>query len=224
VPLTVSAIAREAAAAALAGADDLHVHAKDDQGRDTLDSAVVARTLAAVREACGRLSVGVTTGAWAASESMRQRLVQAWVVLPDHVSVNLHEPGAVELAGLCLARGIAVDAGLWTGTAGLDRFLASDLQSLCRRVLVEVTEADPAAAVQAAQAMLTRIALPPSRILLHGEGPATWHLVREAARLGCETRIGFEDTLALPDGCLAQSNAELVAAACQILASVPPSP
>jgi uncharacterized protein (DUF849 family) len=49
--------------------------------------------------------------------------------------------------------------------------------------------------------------------LLHGLGHCAWRLVDLAARRGYDTRIGFEDTLRLPDGSTAAGNADLVRAA-----------
>ena len=51
------------------------------------------------------------------------------------------------------------------------------------------------------------------RRLLHGTDGTAWPLIDEAAARGHDTRVGFEDTLALPDGAPAPSNAALVAAA-----------
>jgi uncharacterized protein (DUF849 family) len=45
LPITPAAIAAEAARAVRAGADALHVHAKDDDGADTLDPVSVAAVL-----------------------------------------------------------------------------------------------------------------------------------------------------------------------------------
>jgi uncharacterized protein (DUF849 family) len=53
--------------------------------------------------------------------------------------------------------------------------------------------------------------------LLHGLGHCAWHLIDLAARRRYDTRMGFEDTLRLPDGSLARSNAELIHAARQII-------
>jgi uncharacterized protein (DUF849 family) len=53
--------------------------------------------------------------------------------------------------------------------------------------------------------------------LLHGLGHCAWHLVEMAARRHYDTRIGFEDTLRLPDGSTASGNAELVRAALQLV-------
>ena len=47
----------------------------------------------------------------------------------------------------------------------------------------------------------------------HGFGLATWDVLRRAKALGHGWRVGFEDTLVLPDGRPAASNAELVSAA-----------
>jgi uncharacterized protein (DUF849 family) len=44
----------------------------------------------------------------------------------------------------------------------------------------------------------------------------TWPLVVDAFRRGHDTRVGFEDSILLPDGSPAQSNAELVRAAMEL--------
>jgi uncharacterized protein (DUF849 family) len=49
--------------------------------------------------------------------------------------------------------------------------------------------------------------------LLHGVNATAWPLVDEAGARGYSTRIGFEDTLTLPDGKVAGGNGELVRAA-----------
>jgi uncharacterized protein (DUF849 family) len=49
--------------------------------------------------------------------------------------------------------------------------------------------------------------------LLHGTRRSVWRLIDETAACGYDTRVGFEDTLALPDGSLAPTNAVLVAEA-----------
>jgi uncharacterized protein (DUF849 family) len=41
----------------------------------------------------------------------------------------------------------------------------------------------------------------------------TWPLVEDAFRRGHDTRVGFEDSVLLPDGTRAASNAQLVEAA-----------
>ena len=49
--------------------------------------------------------------------------------------------------------------------------------------------------------------------LTHGMNDWTWPLVQDAFRRGHDTRVGFEDSVLLPDGARAENNAQLVKAA-----------
>lgn len=211
VPMSPGAMARSAAEAVAAGATDIHVHPKTPCGRDTLSPRVVAATLEAIR-ARVRVPVGVTTGAWAEPDPVaRADRVRSWTVLPDHASVNWHEPGADDVAAALLERGIGVEAGIWSGTDGAARFLASPLAPRVLRVLAEVTDTSPWTAEDSAHALLAALGTASGRpVLLHGEEGGAWPVLRLAGRLGLATRTGFEDTLVLPDGERALSNARLV--------------
>lgn len=209
LPVTPASIAAAAAASVAAGAGAVHVHPKDAAGADTLDAAVVAAVVTAVRAAVPGTPVGVTTGAWASS--FRAAAVAAWTVLPDFASVNWHEPGSVALASHLLSRGVGVEAGLWTPSS-VAAWLAWPSRSSTLRVLLEVM-GDPSEAGPLVSALGT-VDVP---VLLHGEGPAAWPVLREAARRGLDTRIGLEDTLTLPDGTPAPDNPTLVTAARRIL-------
>ncbi|MFJ6074892.1 3-keto-5-aminohexanoate cleavage protein [Streptomyces sp. NPDC093065] len=278
VPLSPGAMADSVAEAVAAGATDVHVHPKTPCGRDTLSPRALEATLEAIRARIpARVPVGVTTGAWAEPDpAARVARIRSWTVLPDHASVNWHEPGAEETAAALIERGVAVEAGVWSGTDGAARFLRSPLGPKVLRVLAEVTDTDPATARDSACALLGGVvrirpapgdgASPPTRegcdacsceteegagaeprqptttpqmgvpdpatpagserhpltglvtahgrpVLLHGEDGGAWPVLRLAGRLGLATRIGLEDTLFLPDGSRAASNAELVTAA-----------
>lgn len=180
----------------------------------------VAATLEAVRSVTS-VPVGVTTGSWAEPDpAQRVADIRAWTVLPDHASVNWHEPGADAVAEALLDRGVGVEAGIWSGTDGAERFRASALGPRVLRVLAEVTDPDPATARDSARALLTAIGTAHGRpVLLHGEEGGTWPVLRLAGRLGLATRIGLEDTLVLPDGERAASNAQLVSAALSVLST-----
>ncbi|MCR3728722.1 uncharacterized protein (DUF849 family) [Streptomyces umbrinus] len=155
----------------------------------------------------------MTTGAWAEPDpAARVARVHEWTVLPDHASVNWHEPGAEQVAAALLERGVAVEAGIWSDTDGAARFAASPLCPRVLRVLAEVTDPDPETAEDSARELLAALTVTHGRpVLLHGEEGGTWPVLRLAGRLGLATRIGLEDTLFLPDGRRAASNAELVA-------------
>ncbi|MFF0301229.1 3-keto-5-aminohexanoate cleavage protein [Streptomyces sp. NPDC004562] len=211
VPLTPAALAESAAGAVAAGATDVHVHPKSPCWRDSLSARVLAPVLTALRDRV-RVPVGVTTGAWAEPDpAARVARVRGWTILPDHASVNWHEPGAEEVAAALLERGVGVEAGIWSGTDGAARFAASPLGPKVLRVLAEVTDPDPDGAVTTARALLAELGPAHGRpVLLHGEDGGAWPVLRLAGRLGLATRIGLEDTLFLPDGERAASNADLV--------------
>ena len=212
VPLSPGSMAQSAAEAVAAGASDIHVHPKSPCGHDTLSPKAVEPTLAAIR-ARVRVPVGVTTGAWAEPDpAARVDRVRSWTVLPDHASVNWHEPGAEELAAALLDRGIGVEAGIWSGTEGAARFAASPLGPRVLRVLAEVMDTSADTAQKSAHALLRDLGTAHGRpVLLHGMEGGTWPVLRLAGRLGLATRIGLEDTLVLPDGERAVSNGRLVA-------------
>lgn len=213
VPLSPEAMAESAAAAVAAGATDVHVHPKSPCGDDTLSPRVLAVTLEAIRARVS-VPVGVTTGAWAEPDPARRlERVRDWTVLPDHASVNWHEPGAEELAAALLERGVGVEAGIWSGTDAAARFAVSPLGPRVLRVLAEVTDASAETAQGTARALLDELGAAHGRqVLLHGEDGGAWPVLRLAGRLGLATRIGLEDTLLLPGGEPASSNAQLVAA------------
>ena len=214
VPLTPHELAESAARAVAAGATDIHVHPKTPCGHDSLSPRVLAPTLEAIR-ARVPVQVGVTTGAWAEPDpAARLARVRSWSVLPDHASVNWHEQGAEQIAAALLDLGVEVEAGIWSGTDAAARFAASPLGPRVLRVLAEVTDPSADTAEETARALLTDLGSAHGRpVLLHGEDGGAWPVLRLAGRLGLATRIGLEDTLFLPDGERALSNAQLVAEA-----------
>ena len=206
-PITPDEIANDARAVIAAGAFAVHVHPRDADGRESLEPDDVA----AVVKVAGK--IGVTTGAWIASN--RVELLSRWSVLPQFASVNMHEDDAVEVARLLSARGVAIEAGL-INAAAAETFIKSRVR--CIRILIEPQEqtvADALATVDAIEAVIRSSGLPR---VLHGFDATAWPLVEEAARRGFDTRIGFEDTLVLPDGSPAKSNAQLIETARRVIA------
>ncbi|GAA3778866.1 3-keto-5-aminohexanoate cleavage protein [Streptomyces coacervatus] len=214
VPLTPQEMAESAAQAVASGATDIHIHPKTPCGHDSLSPRVLAPTLEAIR-ARVRVPVGVTTGAWAEPDpAARLARVRSWSVLPDHASVNWHEEGAEEIAAALLDLGVGVEAGIWSGTDAAARFAHSPLGPRVLRVLAEVTDTSADTAEATARALLADLGPAHGRpVLLHGEDGGAWPVLRLAGRLGLAARIGLEDTLLLPDGERASSNAQLVAEA-----------
>ncbi|MFB8003287.1 3-keto-5-aminohexanoate cleavage protein [Nocardia sp. NPDC056000] len=219
LPVTPDQLAAAARDAVRAGAEDIHLHPKDSAGYDTVEPDHVAAAVTAVRAAVPGVRVGVTTGAWTTQHADQLLAhVREWTVLPDHASVNWHEDGAVAIAETLLAKGIGIEAGIWSGTDSAAGFLAWPHAHRVLRVLAEVTDTDPCTAPQTAAALLdTLTTLTDVPILLHGEDNAAWTILSMAAARGLDTRIGLEDVLHLPDQSPAENNADLIQAARHII-------
>jgi uncharacterized protein (DUF849 family) len=215
LPLTPAQLADAARDAVAAGAGALHIHPRRADGSQSFDPDDVAAAVAAVRAACPGVQVGGTTAAWVEPDPARRLAqVQSWTIRPDFVSVNFSEAGTEQLCAALLQAGVGIEAGL--ATADDARLLIeTGLAGRCVRLLIEPDEPEPAAAlatVRAIEALLDAAGIRTPR-LLHGDEVTAWPLLDEALRCGYDTRIGLEDTLALPDGRPARDNAQLVAMA-----------
>jgi uncharacterized protein (DUF849 family) len=212
IPIAPAQHAAEAQDSVAAGAGAIHVHVRDASGNETLAASEVADTVTAIRDACPGIPVGISTGAWIVPDLReRLRIIRSWKVLPDFASVNFHEAGAVEVLQLLLDRGIGVEAGIWNAPAAV-ALVESGFADRCVRVLLEPAEASCRARTNLLQMEAVLDGVTPHR-LLHGLGPSAWEFIDLAAKRRYDTRVGFEDTLRLPDGSPAANNAQLVAAA-----------
>jgi uncharacterized protein (DUF849 family) len=212
LPLDAEQLASDAAACVRAGADAVHLHPRDPEGRETLDERIVDRVVRWVR-AAAEVPVGVSTGAWIEPDPERRAEMVARWREPDMASVNLSEEGAELVMGALVSAGIGIEAGVWS-VADAEKLAASGFAGSLQRVLVEIVRpcADPAKEARSIDAALDRLEIVSPR-LHHGEGTAAWPVLRQAKQLRFDIRIGLEDTLVLPDGSLAASNGALVEAA-----------
>jgi uncharacterized protein (DUF849 family) len=212
IPRTPEELAREGRGAVEAGAQVLHVHAFDADGNESLAADAVDATLAELRRACPGIPISLTTSAAIATDpGARLQLVRGWRQLPDLVTANMGEPGIVELCQHLVGRGVGIEAGLLS-VGDAEAFVRSGLAHQSVRALVEPLDPDPADATahaEAIESVLVRagIALPQVH---HGDGIASWAVSRRGLERGHGFRTGLEDTTALPDGCLAADNAQLV--------------
>ncbi len=219
VPTTATEIANEARASVDAGAHAIHVHPRAAGGAETLDIDLVVATLAAIREATPGTPIGVSTNdAIVRDPADRLAAIRRWVGPdeggPDFASVNWHEVGAADVAGTLAARGIGVEAGIFTPTSAA-RFIGTQWPDQVLRVLVEaIPQVTPGAdGVWAAERVLTALGRQRVPVLVHGEDRWTWPVLRWAQLHGHDTRIGLEDTLVDEGGLRVFHNAGLVAAA-----------
>jgi uncharacterized protein (DUF849 family) len=227
LPLTSEQLAADGAAAVATGAQALHIHPRGPDGLESL--AAVDEAVRAVRAAVPGVPIGVSTGAWMEPDvPARAAAAGAWMEPdvparaaaagawrePDMASVNLSEEGHVEVMAALVEAGVGIEAGLWR-VEDVEALAVCGYAGRLVRVLVEPHEPDVATALATAEAIhaaLDEAGIPGPRVQ-HGYGAATWEVIRRAKELGLGWRIGLEDTLELPDGSPAASNAHLVAAA-----------
>jgi uncharacterized protein (DUF849 family) len=216
LPLDADALAMQSLLVWAAGAHAVHVHPRDAEGCESLHPGPCAEAVAAIRAAAPQLEVSVSTGAWIEPDpELRAATVEGWTIIPDVASVNFSEEGAERVCRALGHRGVRVEAGIAT-EEDAERFLGSACARWCERVLVEVADPEPEAAVAHAARIgeqLGGVLLPQ---LHHGEGRATWAVLVAAVRAGHAIRIGLEDTLELPDGRPVPGNEAMVRAASEL--------
>ncbi len=213
LPLTSSEVAREGAACIRAGANELHFHPRDGDGRESLFA--VDDAVSAMRAACPGTLIGVSTGAWIeGNEALTRECIEGWQELPDYASVNLSERDAPAIIETLHRIGVGVEAGLAT-VADAERFVLLPDPHRVVRILVEIEEQNLALAFELADGIAATLATAGLRspLLLHGFDNTVWPFVRLARQRGWSIRVGLEDGKHLPNGEDATDNAALVAAA-----------
>lgn len=218
LPATPAAIVADANAAVRAGAHELHIHIRREDGSETLDPAVADPIIRDIRESLPGTLIGVSTGAWIERDDrLRLAMIDGWAELPDYASVNLSEADAPAVIDLLNRRRIGVEAGLAT-VADVERFVDLGLARGSFRILIEIGEQSLTAAHALTDRMLAALASAAVRrpILLHGLDATAWSFVERAALQRFSTRIGLEDDRTLPDETIAASNAQIIAAAVTI--------
>lgn len=218
LPISADELAADAARAWAAGAHGVHVHPRDQEGRESMSPGPCAEVVAAIRAAAPAVEISLSTDAFIEADvEARSASIHAWTVLPDLASVNFGENGCERVCAALHQRGVPVEAGV-TSVPDARRLLASGQLHHCARILVEVNENDPGEAV--AHAHRIEAVLQEAMIVLprlhHGLGRATWAVLVDAARAGHHIRIGLEDTLELPDGRPVTGNEAMVRAASEL--------
>jgi len=214
VQSTVSAIEK--------GAETIHFHPRDADGKETLNAAVVDEHILELKRHQRQVPVGISTGEWI-EPNLERRLahIKSWRVLPDFVSINYEETGSDKVTEVVNEKGILIEAGL-SNLEAAKNFIKIYNQDRFIRILIEPQEQVLEGALHTAALIENQIEeagiqLP---ILLHGVDKTCWNLLKLALVKGYQTRIGLEDVLTLPNGKKAKDNAELLKEALLIKASI----
>lgn len=228
LPLTIDAIAEDAAAVARAGAEAVHIHVRDEGGRHVLDAARHGAAEQAIRRCAGEnLVVQMTTEA-VGRYTPRQQIELVRAVAPEAVSIAMAElmpDASAEAAALDLyrwmhERRIAVQHILYTpaeflrfadfAARGLipgDRHsvifplgrYASDRQSRPEDLVPFVAALQEAGGAARYDWWVCAF------------GALETRLLTATAALGGHCRIGFENNFLNSDGRVAADNADRVA-------------
>lgn len=215
LPVSADQLVSDARAAVAAGATEIHIHPRDAHGAESLEPQVLTPVLEQLRAEVPEVPISVTTALSAEPDPWRRYdMIQRWGALPDSATVNLHEPGSVEVARLLIDRRVPVEAGVWTVDS--TRILAAtELAPYVCAVLIEPTQPTREDALNNAAAINEVLdgcdAAPPR--MLHGSDDTAWPLLDAALADGHDIRMGLEDTLRGPDGADAADNAALIAMA-----------
>ena len=240
LPLTIEAIAEDAAAIAAAGAQAVHVHVRDDDGRHILDAARHTAAERAIRSrAGGDIVVQMTTEA-VGRYTPRQQIELVKAAAPEAVSIAMAElmpdagaeAAAVELYQWMLERRIAVQHILYTPEE-FDRFAAFVARGVIPGARFSLIF--PLGRYASDRQSLPGDLAPFAARMRDADsarydwwvcafGARETELLAAAAALGGHCRVGFENNFLNADGTVAADNADRVRDLKQALAGVGRAP
>ena len=219
IPVTDSEILNDIKSSLKAGSEAIHFHVRDKEGNESLFTEDLNRAFSLLRKELPYAKLGISTGEWILPDSKKRiEVIKGWKMLPDFVSVNFDEEAAEEITEILVKKNIGVEAGI-SFPDEAEKFVKSKIAEKCLRILIEPIEQD----ITEAEKNINEIELILNKSnnsiprLLHGFDKIVWDLIKISVKRGHSTRVGLEDTLTLPDGKIANSNAELVREAIKIL-------
>ncbi|MBE1284050.1 MAG: 3-keto-5-aminohexanoate cleavage protein [Rhodobacteraceae bacterium] len=220
LPVTIPDTVETAVACHRAGADALHLHVRDEEGRHSLDPGRYREAIAELQRAVPEMGIQITTES-AGIYDVDAQLNTLKEVAPKWASISIREIArSSELAdhvyGTCAANGTRVvhilydksDANLledWQAQ-GIVRQEQSDV------IMVLGRYSDGQQSRPEDVAPFLRCVPPNSNWMLCAFGASEHACLREAARLGGAVRVGFENSLTAADGRPHLDNAASVAA------------
>lgn len=221
IPKTTEPIVESAILSIEKGAGSIHFHPRDDSGNETLKGSYVDNQIEKLRTKLKNTPIGISTGEWIEPNlNRRLKQIDSWKNLPDFVSINYDEIGFEKVVKLISEKGIKIEIGL-SSLESAENFTKTDLQGDFLRILIEPQEQILELAIETVNKIENKInnyyiKLP---ILLHGFNNTCWDLFILAIKKNYQTRIGFEDTMMLPNEEKAKSNMELIEQALRIKAN-----
>lgn len=220
LPLTPAELAATARASQAEGADAIHLHVRDADGRHSLDPGRYREAMAAIDETAPGMRIQITTESAgrhdvAAQYACLRDLRPAWA--SASVRELARDPAlAARIYALANDAGIRLQHILY-GPSCIATF--KDLRTRCiirdetpQVILVLGRYAPPKPAQPSDLAPLLARLSHPVDWTVCAFGPAEHACLLQALQLGGDVRIGFENNLHAPDGTLFPDNAASVRA------------
>lgn len=229
IPLTTEEIAATAREVAGAGAEEFHLHVRDDDGVHSLDAGRYREAMAAVAEAAPSLDIQITTES-AGIYRVEEQLACLQALTPAYATAAIRETMRDrDIAGKLYA--LAAERRIRMQHILFDR---EDIDLLRRAYAAGMIAANSRDAIFVlGRYVPPRLAQPWELEPLLDEAAdlkLNWAVcafgrhetacLTEALKHGGSVRVGFENNIHLPDGSLAISNREQVAEIARIRAEV----
>ncbi len=219
LPIELPEIVKATVDCAAAGADALHLHMRDKQGRHSLDAGLYAEAIAELDRALPGFPIQITTESGGIYDTAAQ-LALLTDLKPSSVSISLREagrsdPDARSMYAFCQAQGIAVQHIVYDAA---DADLLRDWQNLGvltdqESVLLVLgryggnRNAD-ATDLDSVLANLPRV----GSWMVCAFGATEHDVLTNAAQRGADVRVGFENSITNAQGVLWDSVAASVRA------------
>jgi 3-keto-5-aminohexanoate cleavage enzyme len=221
VPITPEEIAADVERCLAAGASIFHIHARDKQGKPTLDIAVFKETVRRIKARTPGVIIQLSTGARAGKDwEARANPVRLLPEMASFTTGSNNLPGIVyENAPdfIDFLAGVFRDTGVKPEIEVFETGMISNALHLVKKGLLAfplhfdfVLGAPGSMPGTVRNLVFLADCLPPnSTWTVAGIGKAELPLATAAIAMGGHVRVGIEDNLLLPDGTLA-TNAQLV--------------
>ncbi|MGB0901494.1 3-keto-5-aminohexanoate cleavage protein [Halocynthiibacter sp.] len=222
LPMTTAEIAETARLCFAAGAGEIHLHVRDDDGRHSLDTGRYQDAMAAVAQSAPGMAIQITTET-AGIYDVTAQFNCLQQLTPAAASVSVREMARDEDTARRLYR-FAHEAG-----TKLQHILYNkdDIAQLAHWMDQGVVPSDMGTAIFVLGQYIPAVHATPADLdvfltashaldldwTICAFGPNELACARAALQTGGNLRVGFENNLHLPDGTLARDNAELVSLA-----------
>lgn len=221
LPMTLNEIAQTAMECHQAGADEIHLHVREDDGTHSLDVGRYREAISAIQERAPKMSVQVTTEA-AGIFSVKQQYDCLANLRPRAASVSTREMArdpkvAARLYALATETGTTIQHIVYTPQC-IDQLLAWRATGVVpvsmRDIIFVLGQYEPAILAKPADlnVFLDAVADHSFRWTVCAFGRYEHACLAHAVSKGGDVRIGFENSIHTPDGSLWKDNATSIGA------------